>query len=373
MPYPDADMVVDVRAGDATTGRGGEERAVPAGWFAIAHRGELRGGRAVPRRLAGRELAVFCTASGRVAALPGYCPHLGAHLGHGGRVEGETLVCPFHGFRFDASGRCVGTAYGSPPPRGLVTSCVDVRVVGDVVLAWHSPDGRGPTFEVPASSAEDLGPWRFARRRLTGHPQDTTENSVDLGHFSTLHGYAEVEQIAPLEVDGARLRIAYRARRPARVLRSGRPGLEILYEIEAWGLGWSRVDVTVPRYGIRLGQLVLSTPTAPGRVDVLLGAAVTGAVTGAGGEPSQDAAAPPTAAVEVASPAVQRTVERLVAGRGFRVAAASGLLLAVVVDVAQDARIWRHKTYVDQPALAVGDGPIVPYRRWAQQFYPPGR
>lgn len=358
-------VVGHLRAEGATT-PAGAERGVPAGWFAVAHLGELRGSDAVPRRLAGRELAVFRTASGRIAALPAICPHLGANLGHGGRVEGETIVCPFHGFRFDASGRCVATGYGSPPPKGLVTPCVELRVVGDAVLAWHAPDGQGPSFEVPASSADDLGPWRFARRRLTGHPQDTTENSVDLGHFSTLHGYAEVEQIAPLEVDGARLRIAYRARRPARLLRTGRQALEIIYEIEAWGLGWSRVDVTVPRYGIRLGQLVLSTPTTPGQVDVLLGAAVTGTGTTARRGTDGDAGIDDGAAT---STAVHRVVASLVTGRGFRAAAASGLLLAVVVDVAQDARIWRHKGYVQRPALAAGDGPIVPYRRWAEQFY----
>jgi hypothetical protein len=34
-----------------------------------------------------------------------------------------------------------------------------------------------------------------------------------------------------------------------------------------------------------------------------------------------------------------------------------------------DLRIWEHKAYVVRPALAQGDGPIMAYRRWAQQFY----
>ena len=34
-----------------------------------------------------------------------HCPRLGAHLGHGGRVEAGELACPFHGWRFDADGR----------------------------------------------------------------------------------------------------------------------------------------------------------------------------------------------------------------------------------------------------------------------------
>jgi len=356
-------MALDERQTDDTPPRLATGPPVaPAGWFALAHLGELRSHRAVARRLAGRELAVFRTSSGRVAALDAHCPHLGAHLGHGGRVEGETLVCPFHRFRFDTAGRCVGTGYGTPPPRDLTTPGVEVRVVGETVLGWFSPDGATPWFEVPEPEPDDAGPWCFARRHLTGHPQDSTENSVDLGHFSTLHGYASVEQTAPLVVDGPHLRIGYRARRPARLVGAGRWDLEILLEIEAWGLGWSRVDVSVPRYGIRFGQMVLATPTAPGEIDVLLGVAVA--------DDAVRARAPDAPGPELAG-SVRRLVAGLVGHRGFRRAVGSGILGAVVLDVDQDARIWRHKAHVERPALSVGDGPIVPYRRWARQFYPP--
>ncbi len=38
-------------------------------------------------------------------------------------------------------------------------------------------------------------------------------------------------------------------------------------------------------------------------------------------------------------------------------------------DVLQDIPMWSTKAYVNLPALAEGDGPIGPYRRWARQFY----
>jgi hypothetical protein len=34
-----------------------------------------------------------------------------------------------------------------------------------------------------------------------------------------------------------------------------------------------------------------------------------------------------------------------------------------------DLRIWEHKAYLTRPALAPGDGPILKFRRWAEQFY----
>ena len=38
--------------------------------------------------------------------------------------------------------------------------------------------------------------------RFPGHPQETTENSVDLGHLRYVHGYGSVDRIEPVSVDG---------------------------------------------------------------------------------------------------------------------------------------------------------------------------
>lgn len=56
---------------------------------------------------AGRELAVVRRADDAVTVLDNTCPHAGGNLG-GGAVEGDTIVCPWHHYRFDlATGRCV--------------------------------------------------------------------------------------------------------------------------------------------------------------------------------------------------------------------------------------------------------------------------
>jgi len=38
-------------------------------------------------------------------------------------------------------------------------------------------------------------------------------------------------------------------------------------------------------------------------------------------------------------------------------------------EVEQDLDVWNHKTFVQLPALAKGDGPVATYRVWARQFY----
>ena len=39
-------------------------------------------------------------------------------------------------------------------------------------------------------------------------------------------------------------------------------------------------------------------------------------------------------------------------------------------DIEQDFDIWENKRYLQPPALADGDGPVGPYRKWCKQFYP---
>jgi hypothetical protein len=58
----------------------------PRGWFVIQFSDELGRGDVKPLRYFGKDLVLFRTESGKPAILDAYCPHLGAHLGHGGKV-----------------------------------------------------------------------------------------------------------------------------------------------------------------------------------------------------------------------------------------------------------------------------------------------
>ena len=57
-------------------------------------------------RLLGEDLVLWRDAQGAVHAWPDRCPHRGAKLSLG-RLEAGRLECPYHGWQFDASGRCV--------------------------------------------------------------------------------------------------------------------------------------------------------------------------------------------------------------------------------------------------------------------------
>ena len=74
-----------------------------------------------PLHYLGRDLVAWRDAEGEPHVMDAYCPHLGAHLGYGGRVEGCELVCPFHWWRFDADGCNTQVPYdGSSNPAARI-------------------------------------------------------------------------------------------------------------------------------------------------------------------------------------------------------------------------------------------------------------
>ena len=323
------------------------ELTAPRGWFAIGQVDDLPRGTLQTHRIAGHEVVAFRGAAGVPAVLDAYCPHLGAHLGHGGRVDGDELRCPFHGFCFDRTGACTRTEYSSRVlPKARLRRWPVVERHG-VLLVYYDPHGAPPAFEIPEVSMAGFAPFLFQHFRLRGHPQETTENSVDVGHFQYLHGYREVQTVAAAVMDGAHLQAHYSFFRPLGRLLGRTLGLRNVILVNAFGLGYSRIDVHEQQSGLRLRSLVLCSPRGGGEIDLRVAVALR--------DPRLDPEAAPWL----------RALAPLLLTRAARRA----LLTEYCHDIEQDFDIWRHKKHLPMPGLAVGDGPIGNFRKWARQFY----
>ena len=68
---------------------------MPTGWFQVAWSDEIATGQVHRMHYFGQEMVAWRAQSGRLCVMDAYCEHLGAHLGHGGHVEGESIQCPF--------------------------------------------------------------------------------------------------------------------------------------------------------------------------------------------------------------------------------------------------------------------------------------
>lgn len=70
-------------------------------WVTVAKTDELPDGRACMVEAGGRKLAVCKIASG-VYTIDNKCTHDGGPLGEG-KIEGQQIICPRHGARFDVT------------------------------------------------------------------------------------------------------------------------------------------------------------------------------------------------------------------------------------------------------------------------------
>ena len=116
--------------------------AVPgAGWYPVA-RSSAVGTTPVPVGAGGRAYVVVRLRPGaEVTALSARCPHRLAPLTTATVVDGR-LQCPFHGWQFNAEGRCVEIPslgpHGTPPPRADLAAPWAVEERDGWV--WLAPD-----------------------------------------------------------------------------------------------------------------------------------------------------------------------------------------------------------------------------------------
>jgi 3-ketosteroid 9alpha-monooxygenase subunit A len=172
------------------------------GWFMIGWSAEFPQGEARPLRYFGEDLVAYRDEAGELHLLSGHCRHLGAHIGHGGKVVGDCVECPFHGWRWGPDGTNRYIPYQPDRPnRALRLRVYPVREQYGCVFMWHQPDGKEPQWELPDLFHKfpqfDTDPEAYYRpypefsRRAENepvHPQIVAENGPDSSHFHYVHG-----------------------------------------------------------------------------------------------------------------------------------------------------------------------------------------
>lgn len=311
---------------------------IPSAWYVVLPSQKLRPGKVRKVHYFGRDLVVYRTESGVARVIDAACPHLGASLGLAS-VKGENIVCPMHGFEYDVDGQCAKIAYGTrPPPRARVEG-LEVRELNGWIMVWYASDGAAPAWEIDPLDWEGWTGIRHRCLEFAGHPQETTENSVDIGHFNLVHKYDKAWVEGEPAVDGAKLTATYGMIRSLNWIGLPQVKVQARFDVTAQGLGYSLVEAGIPGSIIDSTRLfVHATPIDGEKIHLHIGAAV----------PRQRVP-------------------------GFTPILHEGAFRGLLHDVLQDIPFWERKRFLEQPALAEGDGPIPVYRRWCKQFYPSAR
>jgi len=165
----------------------GNHPALRSRWHPVAYSQTLAEG-PVSAELLGEPLVLWRDSTGAAHAFSDLCIHRGTALSLG-TVEGNEIVCPYHGWRYGASGACTAIPQLADPTRvpakARATSFGCLERYGIVWVALEEPRWplpAVPELESPSWRTVTCGPytWRCDSSRQV-------ENFTDFGHFPFVH------------------------------------------------------------------------------------------------------------------------------------------------------------------------------------------
>lgn len=314
----------------------------PRGWFMIADSEEVKD-IPIAVRYFGRDMALYRGESGKVHLLDAYCPHMGAHLAinstsyvvrDGIWVEGESIRCPYHAWRFGPDGKCDDIPYYDKIPAAACVKSWPVVEKYGVIFVWHDPENQEPDFDLPSIPEWDDPSWvRWKIDRLgtlASHPQEVLDNMSDVGHFAPTHGSLDISYFEN-EYDGPTMTQYFGAGH--RTLVTG----EELLELRTWytgpGILMSRMWGHLPSV-----MMIAHTPVEDGVIKVWH-------------------------ALCVKSPHAVANHRDMAMARAYQ--ETSRLAFA------QDFEVWANKRPAFNILQIPADGPFHKGRIWYSQFYNP--
>jgi phenylpropionate dioxygenase-like ring-hydroxylating dioxygenase large terminal subunit len=162
---------------------------IPNQWYAILESKEIKKGKVVGVTRMGEKLVAWRNEKGVLAVMSDKCPHRGVALS-AGKVTGECIQCPFHGFEFDPSGACKlvpANGRNSKPPKALHAHSYPVREEnGFVYVWWGEAQGELP----PVPWFESIGPgmvYTTIKDHWANHYARAIENQLDVVHLPFIH------------------------------------------------------------------------------------------------------------------------------------------------------------------------------------------
>ncbi|MDJ0679909.1 MAG: Rieske 2Fe-2S domain-containing protein [Xenococcaceae cyanobacterium MO_167.B52] len=312
----------------------------PNSWYRVATSAELLAKKVIPLHYFGKDLVLFHTETGIPCILDAHCPHLGAHLGYGGKVKDKTIRCPYHGWLWDHQGYCAGIPYSEKVPQVKIAN-YPVMEVNGLILMYHHQRDESPTWKIPQLAEYDSKQWTPLRlvRKWIAHTdlRNYLDNSVDVSHLYQVHSQTfKAAKSDVVEIDGPVLTHKMSQKYNLSSLSSG--GLiseDGSVTTTYYGVGY---DVSFYRtkgtLELSLLQIFTGTPIDNNRLEIQIFFSV--------------------------KKALPSPLNQLLA-----------LMLRkdTVTTFEQDIPILENKIYPSHPLLLEEDGPIGQCRRWASQFY----
>jgi phenylpropionate dioxygenase-like ring-hydroxylating dioxygenase large terminal subunit len=315
--------------GDANA-RGYDQLPLPFGWFAVAMSEDFAPGEVRTLAYFGTEFVVWRGETGALHALDAYCPHMGAHRGHGGAVAGDHLRCPFHHWSFGGDGAVKDIPYAGQIPARLTSPCEypwPIRESLGVIFVWYHPHRLAPMWEVATIPEIEAGGWVLGERHdwvIRTHIQEITENGQDYAHFRAVHG-----TVGPPETE---------------------------YKVDGFtARSVINTEMMTPR-GPMTGTID-SAFVGPGQAIVRFTDVTAVTVN------------QQTTAIDSQTTHLRWQLYHLAGVSDGKLRLNQARMRDLVKQINQDRPIWDNKRYVPRPIIVQGDGPVLAYRSAFARFY----
>lgn len=304
---------------------------LPFGWFMVAYSDELATGEVKPLYYFGRDLVLWRGEDGKARVTDAYCKHLGAHMGHGGRVKGNNLECPFHAWEYNETGSVVAVPYAKKIPPSAARPCKNQWQTSEVnkqILTWYHPHGEAPKWDPVGFDEVHSDDWTEYDKHewiVYGPVQNMAENGVDAAHFKYIHGTDSFPDY-DIEFEGHSRTASVDAKMPT---PKGVVDGTIAYGTVGAGQSWTKFT------GISETLMVAGvTPIDQDRTHIRF------AFT----QPKTEAEGP----MANLAKAMRREICK---------------------QLDQDKVVWDRQKYMPKPSICDGDGPILAFRKFFAQFY----
>ncbi|MFK8049108.1 MAG: Rieske 2Fe-2S domain-containing protein [Halioglobus sp.] len=296
----------------------------PMGWYSVARSHELLVGEVTSVTAFDRELALYRTRSGVPVLQDAFCPHLGANLGVEGRVIGESIRCPFHGWRFGKDGKCEEIPYCDDiPERARIRIWPSAEKNGEIYM-WFHPENTQPQWPLPDLPELDDPNWtnpRYAEFLVPAHVQDIAENSCDPVHFRYVHGQADVPpSTVTIDDDGRTLHLNTDATQAA---------IPSHLHATVYSPGFAMVRNT---YGPNAEMVMYNSAQPINKHETRMRWTLC----------------------------VRKEIEDV---------AGDDVMKGIIAGISDDYPIWANKVHKRQPLFCKGDDTLVLFRKWVRQFY----
>lgn len=321
----------------------------PDGWYRVAASGEIRPGEVKHVQCVGEQIALFRSKTdGGIAAVDAFCPHQGANLAHG-RVKGDRLECPFHGWQLDGNGRVRGQPHTEDQPLAH-RHWETIDYYGMAMMYWSARRDAQAPYRLPPQPNIDnrqlVYRGQYDAGEVAMHIIEFAENSVDFQHFSKLHD--------TMRIPWTNIKL---------------PWIRIRHE-PSWSLDDKLEHVSY--FGDE------ATLEIAGRVYESTRSRALVTFLGPGSIVKFDFHIPRIGAITMfQSHTPVEALKQRVTFRWFAARRVPRILVSYVVgnwisQWRQDVEIWKRKIYRQHPLWTRDAGPRDKMHQWYRQFYPDG-